>query len=171
MMSVYYSALEIAQSQWKVQRWEESTEALRAIFDMKSAELFPSMAVLLLNVFGSLSLSFISEMALNIIVGTNLIGRRLFLLEKQLPQGQNLSTDQIRAEIQLFAKSEDRKRMRTAIAAAKMSKIDFEKSNRVDRVMEVAERAIQAAVGTIDESLFVAERRRMLGQSGTYQGS
>ncbi len=158
---VYYSALDVAKSHWQIQNWEKSTEAVRAIFDIEGIELFFAIGFLFYNVVGPYSLPLISEMALKIIIGTNLIGRRLFLEEQKLPEGQKLSPEQVRAEIKKFRKSEDRTRMMKAIAEARMDKIDYKKEDRMEQVIEVARRAIEAAVGLADESFFTMERLKL----------
>ena len=169
--SVYYSALDVAKSHWQIQNWEESTEAVRAIFDIEGIELFFVVGFLFYNVVGPYSLPLISEMALKIIVGTNLIGRRLFLEEQKLPGGQKLSPDQVRAEIKKFRKSEDRTRMMKAIAEARMDKIDYKKEDRMEQVIEVARRAVEAAVGRADEAFFTMERLKLLRDMGQRDSS
>jgi len=113
------------------------------------------------NVVGTVSLSLISELTLKMVLGVNLIGRRIFLLQKFQPD-RNLTREELDAEIMRFRESNDRKRMMYAINSERMGAIDYKKKERTDQVMEVAKAALEASVGYVDSSFFTDERLKMM---------
>jgi hypothetical protein len=94
------------------------TKVLRAIFDLSKPDLFFNEICLLYNVTGNLSVTLISRIALQMIVGVNLLGRRLFRLQDLNPRP--LTEEQIEAEILSFQGSNDQKRMAGVITSARM---------------------------------------------------
>jgi hypothetical protein len=64
-------------------------------------ELLSNMGLLLYNVIGPLTLGLISELTLKMVLGVNLIGRRIFLLQK-LHEDRKLSREEIDAEVMSF---------------------------------------------------------------------
>lgn len=138
-----------------------STKVLRAIFNLSKPELFFSELGLLYNVAGNLSVTLISKITLQMIVGVNLLGRRLFRLQA-LSKPRPLTREQIEAEILNFQESDDRKRMADVITSARMGQINYKQKERVDEVMKVAKEALEASVGYVDSSFFTEERMRVM---------
>jgi len=137
-------------------------QVARAVFEVGKVELWIHQGLLIYNMFGSYSMTIVTERTLNFIIGANLIGRRLFRLQSQ--EGRELVDEEIRSEVRNFKHSEDRNKMAQVIAGntMKLTQIDYKADNKENKVLEVAWDAVEAATGYADASFFRDERLRMV---------
>jgi len=148
---------------WNIPSWLDgiTTRPLKAIFDIDRLQLLFNMSLLLVNVVGALSLSLISELTLKMVLGVNLIGRRIFLLQNA-QQARSLTGDELDAEMMSFRESNARKRMMDAITSEAMGGMAYKQKERTDKVMQVAKAALEATVGYVDSSFFTDARLEVM---------
>jgi len=77
-------------------------------------------------------------------------------------EARPLTLSDIQLELNDFQTSEDRRRMFVAINFAKLSHIDYDKRDRVMKIIAAAHAALVASVGYANETFFSEERVRML---------
>jgi len=161
--SVYSAILRTAGHMWNIPSWLDgiTTRPLKAIFDIDRLQLLFNMSLLLGNVVGALSLSLISELTLKMVLGVNLIGRRIFLLQNA-QQARSLTGDELDAEMMSFRESNARKRMTDAITSETMGGIAYKQKERTDQVMQIAKAALEASVGYVDSSFFTDARLEVM---------
>ena len=138
---------------------------LRAIFNQDRFSQYGDINMLTFNIIGSLSMSRMSRITLQMIVGINLIGRRIF--RRQALSKTKLTREMIKAEITEFQKSEDRKRMAEVITPKRMAQIDYKEDDAVNKISHVAQEALEASVGFVDATFFSEERIRVMKELST----